>query len=339
MSSEIDRILQAAKPAALFGTAGGEELEELVRKLRIAVHPDRFPDDPAKQQDALRATERLADLYDQHTAAKKIVVQSGKRSYAVAEKLGDGMLSVVYRTTCDHVLKVATTPGCRDLMLREWQQVSRLREKAGDSIFAKYLPTPVETFDVAQERSRYPVNVFTYDPEAYTLREIRGHFRKGLDPRHVAWIFNRMLDVLGFVQTTRRIHGAMLPENILVRPKDHGLILIDWVAASKTKVRAIDEKRRAWYPQEILDGAQPLAPQTDLYMAAKTVVYLLGGNPLTNEIPDHVPVGMERVLRACLLTSMGMRPADVWRLQDSYKQTLEQIYGSPRFVKLNYPEV
>ena len=54
-----------------------------------------------------------------------------------------------------------------------------------------------------------------------------------INSRHLVWIFNRLLTVLGFVHGLGVTHGAVLPEHILIRKRDHALMLIDWSYAVK----------------------------------------------------------------------------------------------------------
>src|SRR6516164_8396933 len=109
----------------------------------------------------------------------------------------------------------------------------------------------------------------------------------------MAWMWRRLLVALGFAHRCGLVHGAVLPEHVLIQPHDHGLVLIDWayaVAASPAtgeRVTAISAAYAAWYPAEIM-RKEPPAAGTDLAMAARCVVALLGGDPLQGALPAHV---------------------------------------------------
>jgi len=72
----------------------------------------------------------------------------------------------------------------------------------------------------------------------------------------------------------------------------------------------------------------------DIYLAAKSLVYLSGGNPLCNTIPERIPADIRRFVRGCLLESPDMRPQDAWELHDEFSRLLEEVYGPPRYHRL-----
>ena len=76
------------------------------------------------------------------------------------------------------------------------------------------------------------------------------------------------------------------------------------------------------------------SPATDLFLAARCLVYLAGGDPLTNRMPDAVPPPMRRFIRTCLLESASMRPDDAWALMEDFDGLLRAVYGPPAFHEL-----
>ena len=50
----------------------------------------------------------------------------------------------------------------------------------------------------------------------------------GVDPRDAAWMWRRLLVALGFAHRAGVLHGAVLPEHVLIHPGEHGLVLVDW---------------------------------------------------------------------------------------------------------------
>jgi len=89
-----------------------------------------------------------------------------------------------------------------------------------------------------------------------------------------------------------------------------------------------------WYPVEVRRH-RPVGPSTDLFLAARCVVYLAGGDPLTDRMPDAVPPPMRRFFRTCLLESPAMRPDDAWALMDDFDKLLRALYGPPKFHQLS----
>src|SRR5437868_1532733 len=81
--------------------------------------------------------------------------------------------------------------------------------------------------------------------------------------------------------------------------------------------RSLAPRYRDWYPPEVRKQ-QAAAPATDLFLAARCLVYLAGGDPVRDRMPDTVPAPLRRFVRACLLEGVGMRPDDIWKLQDEF---------------------
>ena len=69
-------------------------------------------------------------------------------------------------------------------------------------------------------------------------------------------------------------------------------------------------------------------------LAARCMVYLGGGDPVRDTLPDTVPTFMQRFLRGCLLEGAAMRPDNAWKLLDELDELLLRLYGPPKFYDL-----
>jgi hypothetical protein len=254
--------------------------------------------------------------------------------YDLAGDLGFGDLCDVHAAVHAQdrfILKIARVNGLDHLLAKEFALLEDLQERAKSTVYRNYLPEPVET----QEREGRRTNVFRWREGYRTAEEIRKRYPRGLDGRHVAWMFNRTLEVLGFVHRAGWVHGAVLPPHLLFHPEDHGLRLIDWIHAERLNetIRFVPDRFADWYPIECR-GRKPASPSTDLYLAAKSMIYLAGGDPASGDIPKSVPAEIRRFLEACLLESPSMRCQDAWQLRDDFARVLEGVYGPPKFVPL-----
>jgi hypothetical protein len=259
---------------------------------------------------------------------------SEDRRYDAVGLLGTGDLCEVHaavRGQDRFVVKIPKVDGLDDLLEKEHAVLMDLRNRAGSTVYAKYLPEPVESVLSENRRS----NVFLWREGYRTAEEIRSRYPKGLDGRHLAWMFNRTLEILGFVHRVGWIHGAVLPPHLLFHPEDHGLRLIDWIHVERQNepIQLIPNRFADWYPIECR-RRKPASPSTDLYLAAKSMIYLAGGDPVRSEIPKSVPAEIRRFLEACLLESPRMLCQDAWRLRDEFSRVLEDLYGPPKFVPL-----
>jgi hypothetical protein len=233
-------------------------------------------------------------------------------------------------TDASYLVKVARDkPGSRRLD-NEQRTLANLHAEAGDTTYRKYLPAPVESFATDGIRA----NVFLYEPGFFTLEQVHEQ-HPALDGRHLAWIFKRLLTVLGFVHRQEAIHAAVLPCHVLLEAANHGLRLVGWGQSVELgqPIAATASPYAGWYPREVLER-EAAGPATDIYMAAKCVVYLAGGDVPRNRMPDSVPTEMRRFIRTCLFDGIQMRPDDAWALLDEFDELLQRLYGPPRFHEL-----
>jgi hypothetical protein len=145
-------------------------------------------------------------------------------------------------------------------------------------------------------------------------------------------MFNRMLTALGLAHSLGIVHGAVLPTHVLVRPADHNGMLIDWCYSvpAGEPLKAISRAYAADYPPEV-EARQAATPATDIYMAARCMVRLLGGRAATLEPPAHVPRPIRTLLSACLLPAPRRRANDAWQVFEDFREILGRLYGPPQF--------
>jgi len=232
-----------------------------------------------------------------------------------------------------YLLKVSRVAEGRFLLNNERQVLTQLLTTAGDHTYRKYLPTLVESFPV-KDRVAKRVHVFLEEPGFYTLEQVHEQ-HPALDGPHLAWIFKRLLTVLGFSHRQKIVHGAILPCHVMLHPANHGLQLVGWGQSVEPgqQISTLVTRYRDWYPPEVLKK-QPAGPGTDLFLAARCLIYLAGGEPVCGRMPESVPASMQRFVKCCLLEGPRMRPADAWKLLDEFDEVLSQLYGPPRFHQL-----
>ena len=103
-------------------------------------------------------------------------------------------------------------------------------------------------------------------------------------------------------------------------------------------LKALSPPYAADYPPEVT-AKQPATPATDLYLAARCMVRLLGGDGDPQSLPAGVPKAIVALLRSCLLASPQRRANDAWQLYDDFREILGQIYGPPVFRPFQMPRL
>ena len=116
------------------------------------------------------------------------------------------------------------------LLKKEMWILDYLRRQSAGMVYQQYLPEPIERFQ-CQDRV---VTVFaSSQDECYSAHQIRRRFSDGLPGEHVAWMFNRLLEGLGFIHRQGTVHGAVLPQHLLFNTQSHGLQIVDWTHAKQ----------------------------------------------------------------------------------------------------------
>jgi hypothetical protein len=256
---------------------------------------------------------------------------SPRRAYALGRRIAVGDVcdvNVAVGDDAEWVLKIARRSDAEPLLLREHRVLRQLADRSEGSPYRLYLPEAEETFSTQRRR----VNVYRRREGLFTAEEIRRQFPEGLDGRHLAWMFNRTLEVIGFAHTNDWIHGAVLPPHLMFHAAEHGLQLVGWIHAERRgqPLRTTSRRYRDWYPPECR-RRRPARPSLDIYLAATSMIWLAGGDPRSHRMPEHVPTEIRRFLRSCVLESPRMRPQDAWELHEEFTDLLEGVYGPPKF--------
>ena len=341
-------------------------IKSIYRELVRLYHPDR------QGVDMVFATETFSKLTSLKEEAEKMAAEGRfgeprflaiirtkravHRVKAKAHHLGD--ITTLYRTATtlegsagvEGLLKVASRAKDNDLMAAEARALKRLN--GGDSVWQRHIPELLDTFLYHDGRRRS--NVVKWWENSLNLEELRILFPDGLDPRHVVWVWRRLLMALGYAHDKGIIHGAVLPANIVIDPPQHGVLLVDWCysvemrdtdSQSKTYIKAIIPRYKKGYPEEVLTKGKA-SPATDLYLAARSMVDLLGGAPameqqgIAESFPNQVPRQMRAFFKGCLPTKQSMRPHNAWELLREFDDLLKRMgepYHPRRFIELAVP--
>jgi serine/threonine protein kinase len=326
----VEARLSGSSPAELLGDSA-EKIEENYRTLARIYHPDRNG-----------GSERAAALFRKLTAFREKALSphppivSPQRPYALGRLLAVGDASEAHAAGSGsdlYLLKISRIPAGNALLLNEHKVLAELR-KQGHGVHLSHLPDPVESFMVRDKGVDRRINAFKYAPCGHTLEAVRAK-HDPLDPRNLAWMFNRLLAVLGYVHRKGFVHGAVVPPHVLVFPHDHNARLLGWGHSVKAGgvMTSAPAAYLDWYPPEVR-GKKPAGPGTDIYLAAACMSYLSGGDPTRRTFGPDLPPPMARFFGSCLLPGLRMRPDDAWALFDEFSELLRRLFGPPKFATL-----
>ncbi|WP_243719185.1 molecular chaperone DnaJ [Actinomadura sp. 7K534] len=335
LDDALARLGRARVPADLFGEDAAEAVRRYRRLARL-VHPDATG---GRTRDAFI---RLNDLWRGYNRDGTALITTRRHAYRLTGDPVGGDLAELYPARPEDggrpvVLKMPRDPRDGDLLEREAVALRQL-PKDGDGKFLPYVPRLVESFrhrDASTGRERRANAIVALDG-FHTLAEVGRAFPGGVDPRDAAWMWRRLLVALGFAHRAGVLHGAVLPDHIMIHPAEHGLVLVDWCysvpgcyAATDPsgRVPAMVDRYAELYPAEV-PGREPASPATDIYMATRCMTGLMG---------DKAPKAMRSFARGCTLPARNRRPSDAWRLLAELDELLEKLYGPRRFRPFHLP--
>lgn len=330
------------------------QLKRAYRQRAVHIHPDKV--DVWNQAVATDAFHRLTALYDEAVTAVQDDTVGKVRSAVVfttaggthtlsvpADEWSDMAAcheaeSVIGGKTMRSFVKIARTPADNDLIAAEAETLKRLTA-SGDPKRLVYYPVLLDTFGAKLDGKRVRANVFAQLDGFYNLEQVRQARPNGLDPLDAAWMWRRLLWALDYIHDKGVVHGAVLPQNIMILPAQHGLVLVDWAYSAMKRgsdyppAKAVVTRQRGWYPEGVLKK-HALAPAVDITMAARSFVYLMGGNPVTGELPHEVPARMRAYFKE--LAAHGAPDAPTAAI--GYDSLLQQL-GQPYYPRTFRPFV
>ncbi len=326
-------LAAARRPADVFG-ADETDATHIYRELAKLLHPDR-----ARTADTAAATAAFAHLTTLWASRRgvPVTIASRRHNYSVGALLASDDLANFYAATItdpaaseDVVLKVGRDPGCNDLIAAEALTLRHIAAHA-ERGFEPYVPRLLDGFSYREATTgvRRTTNVFAQQAEFVSLAEVRAAYPDGIDPRDAAWMWRRLLVAIGHAHRAGVVHGAVLPEHVLIHPAEHGLMLVNWCysAIDGGCVPAVIPRYEKWYPPEVTRGERP-GPGTDIHLATRCVVALVGA---------RIPAPLARFARGCTQTSLAARPNDAWEVLAELDETLRRLYGPRTFRPFTMP--
>lgn len=355
----MSTITDSVRPQDLFGEdATYEEARRRYRELARETHPDRLPANVTARQreEAAAAFARLSSLWSvarelferglwNEPGLSGLTLKTKKREHVIGARLKRGDIADIY--SCGSgIIKIARSPRDVDLMRQEVHAIKAIRRDA-DPTDHVYLPRLVDSLRVKDaKRVQRQANVF----EAMfvnrlentghwaTLDDVIEAYPAGVHPKDASWMWRRLLVAVGLAHDAGIVHHAPFPEHVMILPPEHGIVLVDWCYSAEigTPPRALVPRYREWYPEEVISKS-PSMSESDIAIAARTMIAVMGGDPVAGSLPPSVPRGMRAYFRACTLKYASQRPGDARRLLESFDELIERLWGPRRFREFHLP--
>jgi hypothetical protein len=362
MSTELqtvcEQILGANRGEDLFGPLQDGPINQKLSALRKkyhqlsrAVHPDQHNGDDI----ATMAFAHLSTLYNAAVTAVEnevygrgsstasggiATIKTKLHEYSVYDYIRAQGCADVHECVIDGreqgELHIAHLGIDNDLMTNESVMLKKLLDSSdhpGATGYFSMLPQYIESFIYKHLSNQRRANAFRPLQGFVSLDDaIRAH-PKGIKAEDMAWIWRRLLDVLGYAHSRGIVHGNVLPPNIMIGLGDiHEVVLVNWQSAVSLEttrvIRAIDPHFRGWYPPEVLSKAVA-TPATDIYLSAMSMRSMLMGPTSTyvKGILPHVPRKIDGFLMSCCFEGQRSRPQNAWDLRAEFTSLIEEMWG------------
>lgn len=306
--------------------------QQAQEKITSGTYQQKIPVDPTSDQDPI------------------CIIKTVKRSYRLIEHLVEGQHADLYLGEYDDpddpilplkkvVIKVASSFGKNPLINTEIRFHQTLTHFS--------LPEFIDSFTFPKDRKDAVIMGFINGLDLEQVREI---YPCGIPDRHAAWILDRLLSVIGLLHYHGILHGYIEPVNIMLGKDEpsglatHNVFLIDFVASlvkpSLKSIIPVFDPIFAAPELSFIDPPSP-HPSADLYAVGKSMIYLLGGNVTTDEVPNSVDIRFKAFLNKFLEDDPSKRANDAWEMNDELQKLRKKIFGaSHEFLELKlYKEV
>jgi serine/threonine protein kinase len=299
---DILEISQRARP---------EVINAAYKALVKNYHPDATKGDDRILKLLNEAKDTLLDTQKREEYDRDRTSLEGKivGNYRIIEQIAEGGFGKTYRGEQIHLgapvcLKHGhyISPQDEKLLMEEAASIWDLRHYS--------IPTMRDFFKMDDGS---PVLVMSYVPGP-TLEQIIKKVGK-LDPEHVCWIAERSLNALKYLHYNGVVHGDVKPQNIIIQPESHMIVLVDY---GLSIIRpSWDSKSKGYTPYfaspEQIAG-KTLIPESDLYSLGITMIYALGGDIETKRVPASVPDSLCKFIRKLVVRDVIYRPN--WAKED-----------------------
>lgn len=359
----VARQLQSATTfAAVFGVLPDGSLDTKRRALRTQfaylariVHPDHAPRGSEKlAAEVFHTLTRVRDNADAALAAGTyaqsfvsavpindgVTLRSNQSVYTLSPTLfREGDFSSVYHAhssggvSGDVIVKIASSPTYNVYLEKEAQLLREFynNRRVDLAPIRTAVPELLDTFLVDGDKgTRFRVNVLRSVGNYVSVADIIEAYPHGLEPMDAAWVGRRVIAQTLAASMVGVVHGAIVPDHVLVEPVKREPLHLGWTHAvdpsKHERLRLVIDRWHDWYPPEVWEKKVP-THQTDVYMAAKTILALMGGDTKRNTFPVAVPKPIAAVLLRCLETSPSRRPQDGRAVLDEFTRAIRNEWG------------
>lgn len=276
-------------------------------------------------------------------------ISLGNRNWVLEKQIARGESSDVYTGRLARwptelvVIKILQKAENERFLDNEWESLHQLKRShvTGADVFTRMIPQPV-AFGKAGAGSFSGAKILVLRWESgfhHTFEEVCRHYPEGIPARASIWVWRRILETLAFLHSSGYVHGAVVPEHLLVQRNEHGVRLVGYGRSGRINnpLNTVCDSLRPYFPSSSKKWTS-LTPQLDIVMSAKCIIKILGGDPDTDTLPTTVPSKLADVVRKyAQLDSRIPSNIDAWSIHQELGRNADTVYGAPVFIPIEMP--
>lgn len=155
--------------------------------------------------------------------------------------------------------------------------------------------------------------------------------RGRLEAEHVVWITERILNALMYVHYHGIVHGDIKPQNVIIQPESHTVVLVDFgLSMIKPSTHSDNKGYTPFFaPPEQIRGST-LLPESDFYSLGMLMIYALGELECVRrkEVPADTPDLICGFIRRLIVRDVLSRPK--WGKEDlveTIRDIRKKVFG------------
>ena len=273
----------------------------------------------------------------------------GDRHWDVEDCIARGEFSDIYTGRLARwptelvLLKVLRENRDEACLHREWKTLQSLQfgNVKGVETFIRLIPQPVMCgIAISGAFAGRQVSVFRWASGfRHTFEDVHKAYPQGIPARSSIWVWRRILEVLSFIHASGVVHGAVLPQHLLIQENEHGVRLVGYGHSGRftEPLEFIQDQDKAFYPQ-FARSLPKLSAPLDIVMSAGCIVQLLGGDPSTAELPQAIPSQLAVFVRKISLAKPEeLISLNAWAIHEELGSLSAQVFGPPSFNPIVLP--
>jgi serine/threonine protein kinase len=163
------------------------------------------------------------------------------------------------------------------------------------------------------------------------LRE-RSKFIHGVPAKEAAWMMSRLLELLATIHHQGIIHGGLLPAGLTIVPQHREVKATSFLLALKDPGYDYIKAATEHYSAPEVFEKLPARPAADIFSLGKCVVFILGGDPVTGQLPISVPEEFANLIHEMTLDDIAKRGSSAIELYDKLDALRIKLFGPKEFV-------